>query len=80
MPRQTGEHAGTVPVPEPALLQVLAVDEIDGIGQCGGRDAGADQVGGDGRSDLRAQPGGERVVDCSALLDPLAKAVPRHRR
>ena len=76
MPRQTREHAGAVSIPEPALFQVLAVDELDGISQCGGPDAGADQVGGDGRSDLGAQPGGERVVDRSALIDPLAEAVP----
>ena len=50
-------------VPKPALLQMLAVDEIDGIGQCGGRDAGADQIGGGGGGELGTQPGGERYND-----------------
>src|SRR5205814_10667689 len=78
--RQAGQSAWAMGFPEPARLEVIAVDEIPGVSGGRRRDTRPQQLGLGGSGGYWARPRGDGLVDCLTTLSALANSEFGHRR
>src|SRR3984893_6139756 len=79
-PRQAGQYAGTAPLPEPALGEMFAVDEVPRTGKSRRGNAGPQQFGLFHRGGSGVQPSSERFIDDCAAVLPLIQPILRQWR